>query len=383
MTTAAIDPVPLAQELIRAESVTPAGPAVFEIVERALSAAGFEVTRMTFSGNGAGSVENLFATRGSGGRHLALAGHVDVVPTGDKDAWSQDPFGAVIAGDVLMGRGAQDMKGAVAAMIAAASDWSGANEPGQVSFLITGDEEGPAINGTRPLVAWACEKHQFDACVVGEPTSRQVLGDTIKIGRRGSISGILTVNGRQGHVAYQHAAENPVPALLSIGQALLKPLDGGSEHFAPSNLEITSIDVGNKAFNVIPASVSLRFNVRINDLWTVDGLRAALTERAEQAAGGTSFELTWPDGASSAFLTRDEGLIERVTAAVETVTGVRPEATTGGGTSDARFIKNHSPVIEFGAVGSTMHQVDERTSVAELRLLARTYREIIRGVLTP
>ncbi|MEO1105694.1 MAG: succinyl-diaminopimelate desuccinylase, partial [Pseudomonadota bacterium] len=285
------DPVALARDLIRAESVTPAGPSVFGIVEAALESAGFAVTRMTFDGNGGGPVENLFATRGTGGRHLALAGHVDVVPPGPQEAWSHPPFGAEVNGDTLVGRGAQDMKGAVAAMICAAADWSGANEPGQVSFLITGDEEGPAINGTRPLIAWAAERHSFDACVVGEPTSRAVLGDTIKIGRRGSVSGILTVTGRQGHVAYQEAADNPIPALLAMGQALLAPLDKGSEHFAPSNLEITSIDVANPAFNVIPAKASLRFNVRANDLWSVERLCDELAARVERAAAEATFAL--------------------------------------------------------------------------------------------
>ncbi|MEM8663379.1 MAG: succinyl-diaminopimelate desuccinylase [Pseudomonadota bacterium] len=378
-----IDPVALAQELIRAQSVTPAGPAVFDIVEAALTDAGFAVTRMVFQADGTDPVENLFATRGSGGRHLAFAGHVDVVPTGPPDAWSKDPFGAEIDGDILTGRGAQDMKGGVAAMIAAAADWSGANEPGRVSFLITGDEEGPAINGTRPLIAWAAERHTFDACVVGEPTSRKVLGDTIKVGRRGSTSGILTVTGQQGHVAYQHAAQNPIPTLMAIGEALLAPLDDGSAHFAPSNLEITSIDVGNPAFNVIPASATLRFNVRANDRWTNAALCAELAARVERAAGDVTFALEWQSGASESFLTRDEALIARITEAVEAVTGVRPEATTGGGTSDARFIKDYCPVIEFGAVGSTMHQVDERTSVAELALLAKTYRRIIHSVLAP
>lgn len=374
------DPLPLAQALIRAQSVTPAGPAVFDLVEDALAAAGFTVERMSFCAGGT-PVENLFATRGTG-RHLAFAGHVDVVPPGDCAAWTSGPFAADVAGDVLTGRGAQDMKGAVAAMIAAATDWAAEDGPGCVSFLITGDEEGPAIDGTRALMDWCASRTRFDACVVGEPTSRERLGDTVKIGRRGSLSATLTVHGRQGHVAYQHLADSPVPALLAIGQALLAPLDAGTEHFAPSNLEIVSIDIANPAWNVIPAKAALRFNVRFNDVWSVAGLRTEVGRRIEAAAPERSVEIDWEAGHGEAFRTADAALISAVTQAIERSTGVRPEATTGGGTSDARFIKDHCPVVEFGAVGDTMHQVDERTSVAELRRLAATYRAIIDEVVS-
>ncbi|GAB5374325.1 MAG: succinyl-diaminopimelate desuccinylase [Acuticoccus sp.] len=378
-----VDPAALAQALIRAESVTPAGPAAFDVVETALAAAGFTVERMTFAENGTAPVENLFATKGSGGRHLAFAGHVDVVPTGPREAWTHDPFGGTIDGDTLHGRGAQDMKGGVAAMIAAAAAWDGAPGSGRISFLITGDEEGRALNGTRPLVAHVAARDPIDATVLGEPTSRAVLGDTIKIGRRGSVSCEVTVTGVQGHVAYQEKAHNPVPALLSIGQALLEPLDSGSEAFAPSNLEIVSVDIGNTAFNVIPAAARLRFNVRINDRWTLATLKDTLDARIAAAAPDITLSVDWQAGASEAFYNPDTALIERVTDAIHRTTGVRPEATTGGGTSDARFIKNHCPVLEFGAVGSMMHQINEQTSLAELRRLADTYRAIIDAVLAP
>jgi len=378
----ATDPLPVAIDLIRAESVTPAGPAVFDVVEKALSAAGFAVERVTFAAQGTAPVENLFATRGSG-RHLAFAGHVDVVPPGPAEGWTRPPFGAVLEGDTLYGRGAQDMKGAVAAMIAAAADWAADGGPGRLSFLVTGDEEGPSVNGTRPLVAWAAERFPMDACIVGEPTSRTRLGDTIKIGRRGTLSGTVTVRGRQGHVAYQHLADNPVPALLAIGQALLAPLDEGTDAFEPTNLEIVSVDVGNPAWNVIPAAATLRFNVRFNDLWTSATLADALRGRIAAAAAGADATVTFEPNPGESFLTRDEALIEAVTHAVARTTNVAPEATTGGGTSDARFIKDHCPVLEFGAVGDTMHQADERTSVAELRRLAAAYRAIVDAVLSP
>ncbi|MEM8552180.1 MAG: succinyl-diaminopimelate desuccinylase [Pseudomonadota bacterium] len=377
------DPVELASALIRAESVTPAGPEAFDICERALSAAGFAVERMVFAEREAAPVENLYATAGNDGRHIALAGHVDVVPPGPDGNWSHPPFSAAVDGDTLYGRGAQDMKGAVAAMICAAAMHLQSGGTGRISLLITGDEEGPAINGTRPLARWCSERTTFDAALVGEPTSREVLGDTIKIGRRGSLTGAITVHGRQGHVAYQHLADNPVPALLACGQALLEPLDLGSDDFAPSNLEITTIDVGNPAHNVIPGEAMLRFNVRFNDRWTLAKLKDALAARVRRAAATADVTISWQAGESDVFLTRDDDVIEKVSAAVQEATGVLPEATTGGGTSDARFLKDYCPVIEFGAVGSTMHQVDERTSVTELRRLTEAYRAIIARLLAP
>ncbi|WP_075221913.1 succinyl-diaminopimelate desuccinylase [Acuticoccus yangtzensis] len=379
-----LDSLPLARELIRAESVTPAGPAAFDLVEGALTAAGFTVTRMMFDSAGT-PIENLYAHIGTGGRHLALAGHVDVVPAGNPDAWSHAPFAASVDGDTLYGRGAQDMKGAVAAMITAAADWAATGAPdrgeGQLSFIITGDEEGAAVDGTAPLIAWAAERTRIDAAIVGEPTSVKVLGDTIKIGRRGSMSAEVTVTGRQGHVAYQHLAASPVPALLAIGQALKAPLDEGTAQFLPTNLEIVSIDIANPAWNVIPESGRLRFNVRFNDLWEPDALRAELIRRITGAAGDMAVDIAWQPSHGGAFRTKDDALIAAVTGAIRATTGVTPEATTGGGTSDARFIKDYCPVVEFGGVGDTMHQVNERTSIAELTRLTAAYRAIIDAVL--
>ncbi|ORE91959.1 succinyl-diaminopimelate desuccinylase [Stappia sp. 22II-S9-Z10] len=379
-----LDPLPLARELIRAESVTPAGPAAFDLVESALTAAGFTVTRMMFDSGGT-PIENLYAHIGTGGRHLALAGHVDVVPAGNPDAWSHAPFAAAVDGDTLYGRGAQDMKGAVAAMITAAADWAATGAPdrgeGQLSFIITGDEEGAAVDGTAPLIAWAAERTRIDAAIVGEPTSVKVLGDTIKIGRRGSMSAEVTVTGRQGHVAYQHLAASPVPALLAIGQALKVPLDDGTAQFLPTNLEIVSIDIANPAWNVIPEAGRLRFNVRFNDLWEPDALRAELIRRITGAAGDMAVDIAWQPSHGGAFRTKDDALIAAVTGAIRATTGVTPEATTGGGTSDARFIKDYCPVVEFGGVGDTMHQVNERTSIAELTRLTAAYRAIIDAVL--
>lgn len=374
-----VDPISLAKALIAAESVTPAAGEVFDVAERALAQAGFTVTRITFQAEGTPAVENLYATRGSG-RHLAFAGHLDVVPPGPLEDWDTPPFDPAIDGDTLSGRGAVDMKGGVAAMIAAGADWAQSGAEGQVSFVITGDEEGPAVNGTLPLMQWCAERTRFDGCIVGEPTSRTRLGDTIKVGRRGSLSGTVVVGGRQGHVAYQHAAHNPVPECLAIGAALNASLDDGTDEFAPSNLEIVSVDVGNTAWNVIPPSIALRFNVRFNDIWTVESLQAELSARIKAAAPDADATISFLPS-FGAFLTRDTALIEAVSDAVEASTGVRPEATTGGGTSDARFIKDFCPVVEFGDVGTTMHQVNERTSIAQLRALTTAYRTIIDRVL--
>ncbi|MEM7693630.1 MAG: succinyl-diaminopimelate desuccinylase [Pseudomonadota bacterium] len=374
------DPVALAKALIKEPSVTPATGAVFDVCEAALTAAGFAVTRLTFDTHGT-PVENLFAIAGESGRHLTLAGHVDVVPPGPADAWHHGPFAAAEADGILYGRGAQDMKGAVAAMIAAGAAWRAGGGAGRLSYLITGDEEGPALDGTKPLAAWAAEHHPFDAAVVGEPTSRERFGDTIKVGRRGSLSAELTVTGRQGHVAYQEKADNPIPALLAIGAALNQPIDDGTDVFAPTNLEITSVDVANPAHNVIPGAGTLRFNVRFNDRWTVAALKEALAARIARAAPSATVELNWRAGHSDVFRTVDADLISRVSAAVRETTGITPECTTGGGTSDARFLKDYGPVVEFGAVGTTMHQVNEATPVDELVALTKTYEAIIARVL--
>lgn len=370
------DAVSLARDMIAARSVTPAPSAAFDALENALSGAGFSVERMMFGEAGA-EVENLFAIHRAGdGPHLSFAGHVDVVPPGDETAWAVPPFEGRIESGVLHGRGAQDMKGGVAAMAAAAIQWAADADHGTVSFLITGDEEGPAFHGTKPLVAWAHARHPMDGCVVGEPTSVDQLGDTVKVGRRGSISGTVTVIGKQGHVAYQHRALNPVPDALAIGQALLVPLDEGSAAFLPTNLEIVSIDIGNPAWNVIPAKVTIRFNVRFNDHWSAETLRNELTTRMERCASAAEATITF-EHPHDCFLTDDPHLRDAVMAAVAEVTGVAPEAATGGGTSDARFIKDYCPVVEFGGVGDRMHQVDEQVPVAELHDLTRCYSAII------
>lgn len=382
----------LLAELVRAPSLTPDVGRALDIVEKALAATGFSVDRPVFSEPGTPDVENLFAAAGSGSKHLVFAGHVDVVPPGDETAWTHPPFAGEIADGVLYGRGAVDMKSGIAAMIAAASrfiDRRGADFDGRISFLITGDEEGPAINGTAKLLAWAVARGEhFSAAIVGEPASRQILGDQIKVGRRGSFSATIEIEGEQGHVAYPHLADNPLRALSAISDALLaEPLDAGTDQFEPSTLEPVSVDTGNPAWNVIPGRVALRFNVRFNDLWTQASLQAEIERRLAAAAAdrryrpGASAPIRWrliaEPAVSDVFVTRDEALIERVCNALQSVTGIVPELSTGGGTSDARFIKDYCPVIEVGAVGTTMHQTDECVPLAEVADLTRIYEAVL------
>lgn len=390
--TAPADPVSLLRDLIRAESVTPdAGPAL-DVVEAALDPAGFTVTRPVFTDEDTDDVENLFAAIGQGDRHLTFAGHVDVVPPGDESRWTHPPFAAVEDGDDMFGRGAVDMKGGVAAMIAAAVRFvsrRGADFGGRISFLITGDEEGVAVNGTGKLLRWAGERgERFTAAIVGEPTSAERLGDQLKIGRRGSFSATLTVTGTQGHAAYPQMADNPVRGLTTLLDALLRePLDAGSDHFEPSTFEVVSVDVGNPAWNVIPGTATARFNSRYNDLWSRESLKAEITARLQRAAASNRhrpdadspirWRLDLEPSPSDVFLTRDEELIALVSGAIGSVTGETPSLSTGGGTSDARFIKDYCPVVEFGLVGKTMHQIDERVSVADVETAARIYEAIL------
>jgi succinyl-diaminopimelate desuccinylase len=377
-------------ELIRAASVTPdVGPAL-DVVERRLAAAGFVVERPVFEERGTPAVENLFAAFGQGERHLAFAGHVDVVPPGPESRWLHPPFAAEVVDGVVYGRGAVDMKGGLAAMAAASMRFverRGESFGGRISFLVTGDEEGPAVNGTAKLLDWAAERgERFSAAIVGEPTSARVLGDQIKIGRRGSFSATLTVEGRQGHAAYPNEAENPIRGLTQLLYALQAvPLDGGSEHFEPSTLEVVSVDVGNPAWNVIPAIAAARINSRYNDLWTRTSLHAEIERRLAVAAGdtmlGARLPVRWrlveePTG-SDVFLTRDDALISVVAGAIESVTGRRPALSTGGGTSDARFIKDYCPVVEFGPVGTTMHQIDEHVPLADIEQAALVYEALL------
>jgi succinyl-diaminopimelate desuccinylase len=369
---AAIDPVELARDLIRCPSVTPADAGAMAIVERALTGIGFSCRRMTFGG-----IENLYARRGNGGANLCFAGHTDVVPPGEEAAWRYPPFEAALDGGALHGRGAADMKSAIACFIAAASR---RQTPGSISMLITGDEEGEAEYGTKAVVAaLQAEGEPVDHCLVGEPTSVARLGDMIKIGRRGSVSAHVVVEGVQGHVAYPDRAANPAPVLVRYLAAVqARMLDEGYPGFQPSNLEITSIDIGNPAGNVIPARASARLNVRFNPAHTGASLSAWL--RAQGEAAGQDFNgavTVTPRVSGEAFLTEPGSFTAVVAGAVEAVAGVRPELSTTGGTSDARFIRALCPVVEFGLVGATMHKVDEQVSVADIRMLTEVYERIV------
>ncbi|WP_439573434.1 succinyl-diaminopimelate desuccinylase [Phreatobacter sp.] len=377
------DPVALARDLIRCPSVTPAEGGALDFLERVLGAAGFAVERVTFCEPGTPDVENLYARIGTSAPHLVFAGHTDVVPPGDEAAWRSPPFAASTEDGVMTGRGAVDMKGGIACFVAAALDHLAAHsgEPkGSIGFLITGDEEGPSVNGTVKLLEWAHARgERFDHCIVGEPTNRSALGDMVKIGRRGSLSATVTVEGRQGHVAYPQKAANPIPPLLAIlARLTAEPLDAGNAHFDPSNLEITSVDVGNAATNVIPQTATARLNIRFNDMHTLDGLKAWIEGLVAQAvAPGIRPSVAWARGNSQSFITKPGPFVDLVASAIAEVAGRRPELSTSGGTSDARFIKDYCPVIEFGLVGDTMHQVDERVPVADLVTLTAIYRRII------
>ena len=375
------DPVAIARDLLRCPSVTPAEGGALAFLEGLLAPAGFEVHRPTFSAAGTPDVENLFAAIGSGERHLCFAGHTDVVPTGAAEAWSAAPFEAEVRDGVLYGRGAVDMKGGIAAWIAAVSKVLAEGDvPGSLSFLITGDEEGPALHGTKRVVeTLMAEGEVIDACVVGEPSSQHALGDTIKIGRRGSLNSWITVHGKQGHVAYPDRAANPAPVMARLLARLADHrLDDGYQGFQPSNLEITTIDIGNPATNVIPSEARARLNIRFNPTHTGDELIGWLNAMAgeAQAASGLRIELEHLCS-GDAFLTEPGAFVTGVQDAVEAAVGRRPEASTTGGTSDARFIRAMCPVLELGLVGQTMHQVDERVPVSEIEALTEVYRRVI------
>ena len=374
--TPVIDPVALTRDLIRRPSVTPADEGAMDVLERALTGLGFHCRRMKFE-----DIENLYARRGTASPNLCFAGHTDVVPTGSTEAWSSAPFEAEVKDGILYGRGAVDMKGGIAAWVAAVSQILAEGEvPGSLSFLITGDEEGPALHGTKRVVeALMAEGEVIDACVVGEPSSQQALGDMIKIGRRGSLNTWITVHGKQGHVAYPDRAANPVPVLARLVARLADHrLDDGYEAFQPSNLELTTLDVGNTATNLIPAGARGRLNIRFNPNHTGESLMAWLNAEAgkAQAESGLRIELEHLHS-GDAFLTQTGPFVTAVQDAVEASTGRRPEASTTGGTSDARFIRAMCPVLELGLVGQTMHQIDERAPVAEIEALAEVYRAVI------
>ena len=372
-----IDAVELTRDLIRRPSVTPADAGAMDLVQRALEGLGFSCRRMKF-----GEIENLYARRGTAGPNLCFAGHTDVVPVGDAGAWSHDPFAAEVADDgVLFGRGAVDMKGGIAAWIAAVSEVLAAGEPkGRLSFLITGDEEGVAVDGTKRVVeALAAEGEVIDHCIVGEPSSAAELGDMVKIGRRGSINAWFTVEGRQGHVAYPHRAANPVgPMIALLGRLQGRVLDEGYEGFQPSNLEVTTVDVGNPATNLIPARATARVNIRFNPAHTGADLAAWFAAEAQAAGEGFAGTVSVESQISGeAFLTREGPFTALVSQAVQAATGRTPDLSTTGGTSDARFIRALCPVVELGLVGATMHAVDERVSTAEVRALAKVYQTLI------
>jgi succinyl-diaminopimelate desuccinylase len=377
------DPVGLAQALIRCRSVTPEDDGALDVVEHALARLGFACHRLTFEEAGTAPVGNLYARVGEGPPNLCFAGHTDVVPPGDLAGWRVDPFAGAIIDGVLYGRGAVDMKGAIACFIAAAARFLERDRPaGSISCLITGDEEGPAINGTRKVLAWlAGRREQLDACLVGEPTNAHQLGDTLKIGRRGSLTGQLTVRGIQGHVAYPERADNPIPRLLALLRALSEePLDGGSAHFQPSQLVITSVDVGNPATNLIPASAAATFNVRFNDRYTARTLEAAL--RARLDASGGAYRLA-TEASAEAFLTPPGPFTDLLQELIERELGIAPDLSTSGGTSDARFLKSICPVAEFGLVGATIHQVDEQVPIADLEALTRIYQALLARFVRP
>ena len=376
------DPVAIARDLVRCRSVTPAEGGALGLIEGMLKGAGFAVDRMTFTEHGAAPVENLYARLGAGSPHLVFAGHTDVVPTGEEAKWTHAPFGGEIANGTLYGRGAVDMKGAIACALAATLDHVAARSVpnGSISFLITGDEESVAVNGTVKLLQWAAARgERFDHCILGEPSNAAEIGDTIKIGRRGSLNGTLTVAGRQGHVAYPNLADNPIRSLTALMTALMgTPLDQGSARFEPSNLEFTSVDVGNPVVNLIPGEARARFNIRFNDCHDQASLKTLIETRARAVAGEhMRWRIDWEPSNADSFVAEPGPFLDLVVAAIAEIVGRTPKLSTTGGTSDARFIKNYCPVLEFGLVGRTMHQVDECTAVADLATLTAIYRRIL------
>ncbi len=374
-TITAADPVALLSDLVRRASVTPTEAGVLDVLERALVPLGFAVTRLRFEGGGSYPVDNLFATRGTQGPHLLFNGHTDVVPPGERALWTHDPFGAEIADGRLYGRGAADMKSGIAAFVAALAE---APAGARISLAITNDEEADGVNGTARLLDWAATQgHRFDFAIVGEPSATARVGDSIKIGRRGSLSGRITVSGVQGHVAYPDKARNPLPVAARLVMALSGALDTASADFPASNLEFTSVDVGNRVTNVIPATAVLAFNVRFNDGWTPESLAAELRRRIAALAGGVA-ALEIVGVPSRAFLSPRTGAVELLAQVIEAETGARPLLSTGGGTSDARFVAAWCPVVECGLPGPSMHKADEHVALADLHALTALYGAFLR-----
>ncbi|MBK1666140.1 succinyl-diaminopimelate desuccinylase [Rhodospirillum rubrum] len=384
------DPLALARALVACPSVTPRDAGALDVLEAALTALGFRCVRLPFGAEGGETVDNLYARRGEDGPCFGFAGHTDVVPAGD--GWSRPPFGAEVVDGALVGRGAADMKGGIACFVAAVARLISGHDPlgsisghgplGSIALLITGDEEGPALHGTRKVLEWMeGAGERMDLCLVGEPTNPEGLGDMIKIGRRGSLTATITLLGRAGHVAYPHLADNPLHRLSTLtGLLLAEVLDDGTAHFQPSSLQLTSIDVGNPAANVIPAKATLRFNIRFNDRHSGESLSAWIRAQCLAACGGdeSGFSLVL-EHSGDAFLTPPGRLSDLIATACQAVTGRRPELSTSGGTSDARFIRSHCPVAEFGLVGRTMHKPDERVAVADLEALSEIYRRVLVG----
>lgn len=377
MTDVSARAITLLKQLIACPSVTPAEAGALDALDAALTAMGFAVTRLRFEGDGSYPVDNLFATRGQGGRRLLFAGHTDVVPPGDLATWTSDPFTPREADGKLFGRGAADMKSGIAAFVAACAAIP--PEAGTIQLAITNDEEADAINGTEKLMAWASQQqHHFDFAIVGEPSSASTLGDSIKIGRRGSLSGRITVSGTQGHVAYPDKANNPLPVLAQLVTALDTTIDTGTAHFPATNLEVTSIDVGNDISNVIPASGNLRFNIRYNDLWTPQTLADWVRGRiATVDPRGTQIDFAVSGVPSRSFLSPLSADVDVLASTIADVTGKRPDYSTGGGTSDARFIAQYGPVVECGLVGPSMHKADEHIALSDLEGLADIYRRFM------
>ncbi len=377
--TEVTDPLALTRALIRCPSVTPEDAGALGVVRGALDQLGFTVTPLTFQTDGQPAIHNLFARRGTGTPHLAFAGHTDVVPPGAVADWSAAPFEGDVREGVLIGRGAVDMKGAIGAFIAATARFVDAHpdHDGSISLIITGDEEGPAIDGTRRMVAWMRDHGIIpDHCLVGEPTNPDALGDMIKVGRRGSLNARLTIAGTQGHVAYPHLADNPIPALAAILDRLSHTeLDDGTEFFDPSSLQVTTVDVDNPSTNVIPARAEARFNIRFNDLHSKASLDRWLNAECDAIAPGR-YALETVESAK-AFMCKPDRFHDTLKASIEAVTGMAPELSTTGGTSDARFLVELCPVAEFGLVGRTMHKIDEQVPVDDLHRLSAIYEQVL------
>ena len=377
-----INPIELSQRLIRCPSVTPDEGGALDELQNVLEELGFRCQRLLFSESGTPDVDNLYARLGDRGPNFCFAGHSDVVPPGDRDEWGEDPFSGVVIDGKLFGRGSADMKSAIASFISAVQRYKsnvGEEIPGSISLLITGDEEGPAINGTIKVLDWMSKNNELiDACIVGEPTNPDHLGQMIKIGRRGSFTGWLTVMGVQGHTAYPHLAENPLSKLVKMLEPLAEEqLDQGTEYFPPTTVAISSIDTGNSATNVIPQKVTASFNIRFNDSRTAEDIEEWLRGHFDSVGGSYQLETAC---SSNAFITEPGALSEDLISAIKDVVGSSPEMSTTGGTSDARFIRKYCPVVEFGIVGKTMHQINENISVTDIEKLSEIYFLFLKNI---